>query len=150
MLMLLATIAVPLLMLYLVRRLDGSAPRHGLSRGVAAWLREVKLWHVAAAIGLTALVFAAVTSHDGAFFVFLLALAGLILIARAWRHEFLFLMSLRDDEFPGRHDKLAWLALMIFLAPVGLWTFRAYRESHWPEPAPEPVHAQPRPAPEVL
>jgi hypothetical protein len=90
------------------------------------------------------------TSHDPEPFIFLLILGGLALIARAWRHEFVFLMSLRDDEFPGRRDKLVWVALMIFLPPVGIWAFRGYREAHWPEPVPEPVQAQPKPAPEVL
>jgi hypothetical protein len=150
MFVLLASIVVPLLMLYLIRKLDGSAPRHGLSRGFAAWLREVKLWQIAAAIGLSALVLAAITSHEGAPFVFLLFLAALVLLVRAWRHEFLFLMSLRDHEFPGRNDKLAWIVLMIVLPPIGLWTFRAYREAHWPEPAAEPVEARSKPAPEAI
>jgi hypothetical protein len=150
MFVLLAAIVVPLLMLYLVRRLDGTAPPHGLSRGFAAWFREVKLWQIAAAIALSALVFAAMTSHDGEFFVFLLFLAALILLVRAWRHEFLFLMALRDQDFPGRNDKLAWIALMIVLPPIGLWTFRAYREAHWPEPAAEAVEARSKPAPEAL
>jgi hypothetical protein len=150
MFILLAMIVVPILMLYLVRRLDSSAPRHGRLQGLAGWLREVKLWHIAAAIGLTALVFAAFTSRDGEFFFFLLVLGTLALIARAWRHEFLFLMSLRDDELPGRHDKLAWFALLVVLPPVGLWTFRAYREAHWPEPVPEPLQTHSKPVPEAL
>ena len=80
------------------------------------------------------------------FFLVLAVLIGLVLIARAWRHEFLFLMSLRDDELPGRRDKLIWLALLFFLPPVGLWTFRAFRESHWPETA--ATTSKPAPAPE--
>jgi hypothetical protein len=150
MFLLLTAIVVPLLMLYLVRKLDGSAPRHGLSRGFAAWFREVKLWQVAAAIALSALVFAAATSREGAPFVFLLFLAALVLLVRAWRHEFLFLMALHDHEFPGRNDKLAWIALMVILPPIGLWTFRAYREAHWPEPVAEPVQGRTKPAPEAL
>jgi hypothetical protein len=150
MFLLLAAIVVSLLMLYLVRKLDGSAPRYGLSRGFAAWFREVKLWQVALAIALSALVFAAFTSHEGAPFVFLLFLAALVLLVRAWRHEFLFLMALHDEEFPGRNDKLAWIALMVILPPVGLWTFRAYREAHWPEPIAEPVQARTKPAPEAF
>src|SRR3954454_18763394 len=141
---LLAVVGVPLLMLFLIRKLDGSASRQGGSRGFVGWLREVKLWHVATAIALTALAFATLNNQqgllDGPFF-FLSVLIGLFLIARAWRHEFVFLMSLRDDELPGRNDKLVWTALMILLPPVGLWAFRAFRESRWPEPAPEPAQA---------
>jgi hypothetical protein len=72
----------------------------------------------------------------------------LVLIARIRKHEFLFLMSLCDDELPGRYDKLLWTVLLILLPPVGLWMFRVLRASHWP--APEPFQAQPRPSPEAL
>jgi hypothetical protein len=99
-------IGVPLLMLSLIRKLDGSVLWHVPSPGFTGWLREVKLWHVAAAIGLTALVFAALTNGESGPFLFLLFFVGLVLITRVWKHEFLFLMSLCDDELPGRHDKL--------------------------------------------
>jgi hypothetical protein len=55
---------------------------------------------------------------------------------RHWRKEFVFLMGLRDEDFPGRHDKPIWVAMVLFLAPIGVWFFRAYRLAHWPEPAP--------------
>ncbi len=42
-------------------------------------------------------------------------------------------MGLRDDDFPGRHDKLIWVLVFVF-APVGAWFFRSYRLAHWPEP----------------
>ena len=42
-----------------------------------------------------ALTFFAVSSRSG-------------VVCRAWSHEFVFLMGLRDDDFPGRHDKLIW------------------------------------------
>ncbi len=31
---------------------------------------------------------------------------------RAWCHEFVFLMGLRDSDLPGRHDKLIWAFLL--------------------------------------
>ncbi len=71
---------------------------------------------------------------------FLLFLAALILVAFflwAWQREFLFLMGLQDDAFPGRFDKLIWTFLLIVMAPVGLWFFRSYRLMHWPEPKTE-------------
>jgi hypothetical protein len=66
----------------------------------------------------------------------LLALGALIWFARTWQKEFVFLMELRDEQFPGRHDKLIWVVLLLALAPIGVWFFRAYRLAHWPEPAP--------------
>jgi hypothetical protein len=66
----------------------------------------------------------------------LLALGALIWFARTWQKEFVFLMGLRDDELPGLHDKLIWAVLLLALAPIGIWFFRAYRLAHWPEPAP--------------
>ena len=43
-------------------------------------------------------------------------------------------MGLRDDDFPGRNDKLIWVFLLLLLAPVGAWLFRSYRLAHWPQP----------------
>ena len=45
----------------------------------------------------------------------------------AWTREFSFLMSLRDEDLPGRFDKPIWVAILFFLAPVGLFLFRSYR-----------------------
>ncbi len=62
----------------------------------------------------------------------LLIILGLFL--RTWRDEFLFLMGLHDDDFPGRNDKLIWVFLLLVLAPVGVWLFRSYRMARWPQP----------------
>jgi hypothetical protein len=51
-----------------------------------------------------------------------------------WLKEFVFVMGLRDDDFPGRHDKLIWVLVLLILAPIGLWFFRSYRLAHWPTP----------------
>ncbi len=64
--------------------------------------------------------------------VLLLLVAAFVVFARAWFREFTCLMRLGDDAFPGRNDKLIWAVLLIVLAPVGVWTFRSYREARWP------------------
>jgi hypothetical protein len=82
------------------------------------------------------------------FFLFGGAIVVVAFFLRAWRSEFLFLMGLRDDDFPGRYDKLIWSVVLTAFAPVGLWFFRSYHLAHWPEPEPKPDHA--RTAPEAL
>jgi hypothetical protein len=76
--------------------------------------------------------------------VSLLVLAWFV---RAWSLEFVFLMGLRDDDFPGRHDKLIWAFLLFTFAPIAIWFFRSYRLAHWPEPVAEPDFSlRPEPA----
>ena len=88
------------------------------------------IWTIAAAAFL---LFALAVSPQ--FFVALAGLFVIVLFARSWMYEFMFLMNLRDSDFPGRFDKLVWALLMIGMPPVGLWVFRGYHLSHWPEPA---------------
>jgi len=135
-------VVVPALMLGLVRGLD--VPASAVAPGQPPrWLVGWKLWHVIAAVALSALLFAMASAgpHEGPFLAFLLALVVLALFVRAWRYQFLFLMTLRDDDFPGRHDKLIWIIMLTLYAPIGLWLFTSYREAHWPEP--QPVKAEP-------
>lgn len=78
----------------------------------------------------------------------LLATVVLLLIAFGgmWLNEFRLLMSRRDDEFPGKYDKLVWSLALVIFAPAGVWLFRFYRQSRRPanaaadaqEPAPSP------------
>lgn len=74
-------------------------------------------------------------------FFFIGVVLAVALFVRAWVREFLFLMSLEDDELPGRLDKAIWAMTMLVLPPLGLWTFRAYRRARWPEVAPKPQPA---------
>lgn len=69
------------------------------------------------------------TGEPVAFMIVLsLAAAGLLLsYLRAWVAEFQFLMSLSDDDFPGRFDKPVWALTLVVLGPVGLWAFRRHR-----------------------
>ena len=69
----------------------------------------------------------------------LLSLGFLVWFFQNWQKEFLFLMGLRDDQFPGRHDKLIWAVVLLAFAPIGIWLFRAYRLAHWLEPASAPA-----------
>jgi hypothetical protein len=66
------------------------------------------------------------------FMLAILIVLGLYL--RTWRDEFIFLMGLRDDDFPGCNDKLIWVLVLVVFAPVGPWLFRSYRLAHWPQP----------------
>jgi hypothetical protein len=109
-------------------------------------LRELRrrIWHprftirqLMAAVALIAvlLIIGNGPSPEGRLALMLLVLWALFWFARAWQKEFVFLMGLRDDQFPGRHDKLIWVVLLLAMAPIGVWFFRAYRLAHWPEPA---------------
>ncbi len=69
---------------------------------------------------------------------FTISLVVLAWFVRAWSHEFVFLMGLRDEDLPGRHDKLIWAFLLFVFAPIAIWFFRSYRLAHWPEPVAEP------------
>jgi hypothetical protein len=59
---------------------------------------------------------------------------ALLAFSSMWVREFRALMLRRDDEFPGRHDKLVWSAALLLLAPAGVWLFRSYRKAQWPDP----------------
>ncbi len=63
-----------------------------------------------------------------------LSVVGLVLFFfGVWKRELRLLMSRRDDEFPGRFDKIGWFLLLTLAAPAGAWLFRSYRKARWPE-----------------
>ena len=73
-----------------------------------------------------------------------LAIAALIVaLVLGWLHEFLFLMGLGDESFPARFDKLIWVALFLFLPPVGAIAFWMYRHACWPGSKSSPWHDDP-------
>jgi hypothetical protein len=115
-----------------------------VTRGLNAFvdgLRRVRIWQVAIAVGVLALMLA-ILDHDVARSgvpQFLAIVLGLILFASAWVREFQFLMRLGDDDLPGRFDKPIWAFVLIGLAPFGLFLFRSYRLAHWAEPKPKPA-----------
>jgi hypothetical protein len=139
-------VGMPALLLGVLRLVS---PEHFRNYWPERWPLQLKIWHVCVAVGLAALVFMALNAgpHESGFFTFIICMLILAGFLGAWRHEVLFLMSLKDDELPGRHDKILWAILLFALAPVGVWFFRSYRLTHWPEP--EPARAKPSPTPEV-
>jgi hypothetical protein len=111
-------------------------------RGLRTW--KFKLWHIMAAVVVAALLFHVLEGPPGGGRVYSLVLLCLLVLAwfvRAWCNEFVTLMNLRDDDFPGRNDKLIWAAVLLAFAPISVWFFRSYRLSHWPvqAPVPEPL-----------
>jgi hypothetical protein len=127
-------IGLPFLLLGL---LEVFAPQSGVRENLGRRLARFKIWHFLAVVAAAGLLFAMFTSTGSEPFL-LTGLIFLTLFLRAWRNEFTFLMGLRDSDFPGRNDKLIWAVTLLFLAPVGLWLFRAYRHAHWPEAETEP------------
>lgn len=102
-------------------------------------LKRINIWHVMAGIAVAAL-FIATVDEPGWWIVFTLIGIG-ALFARTWIREFTFLMSLRDENFPGRSDKLIWAFVLVVVPPAGVWAMRNFRKTHWPEPVSE---AEPR------
>lgn len=136
-------VGVSALLFGLSRFVVAPEPLAGAGRGIRP--SQVTLGQMMAAVALAAIVLFFFTAGPGPERVFaatLLAVCVLAWFVRHWRKEFVFLMSLRDEEFPGHRDKLIWVAIVLFLAPIGVWFFRAYRLAHWPEPAPvvDPEH----------
>jgi hypothetical protein len=110
------------------------APQSSLHEGVRRRLAQFKLWQLIVAVILCGLLFSmtSVTSPIVPFMLAIVIVLGLYL--RTWRDEFIFLMGLGDDDFPGRNDKLIWVLVLIVFAPVGPWLCRSYRLAHWPQP----------------
>jgi hypothetical protein len=108
----------------------------GLRRiGRGLWPLQWNLWQMMTGVAMTALVL--VIFEWGYGILFVVTLVSLLVVAwffRNWRNEFIFLMGLRDDDFPGRHDKLIWAILLLAFPPITVWFFRSYHLAHWPEP----------------
>ncbi|MFO0954571.1 MAG: hypothetical protein U0835_26095 [Isosphaeraceae bacterium] len=113
----------------LAGRGEGSAAT--FRKAGAGWLEGVlfrlRPWQVVAAVALTCLVLAGVVARHGGPYLALAGLLAGVLFARVWVHSFVELMSSPDEAFPGRHDKLVWVLLLVFLPPVGLVCLRDYR-----------------------
>ena len=103
--------------------------------------RQFTIRQMMAAVVVTALLFHTFTYRGPAMppSLVLLLIGLAVWFVRVWQGEFVFLMGLGDSDFPGRHDKIIWATLLVALAPIGVWFFRAYRLAHWPEPAPSAV-----------
>lgn len=100
-----------------------------LCREASDFLKRAKGWQIALTIALGLLALAVVLPLA----IVLAALALLIAAFLAWLHEFILLMRLPDEAFPGRFDKLVWASLLILLPPIGLLAFWSFRKAHWTE-----------------
>ena len=124
----------------------GQAVEPGRLRELIRSLRHPRftIRQLMVAVAVAALLFVAFgpgpPGDERAFSLGLLSLCALVWFARHWQREFVFLMGLRDDDFPGRRDKPIWIAIVLLMAPIGVWMFRAYRLAHWPEPAIDEGH----------
>jgi hypothetical protein len=110
------------------------APQSSVHEGVRRRLAQFKLWQLAVAVILCGLLFSMMSVREPIIPFLLAVVIVLSLYLRTWRDEFVFLMGLRDEDFPGRNDKAIWVLVLLILAPVGPWLFRSYRLAHWPQP----------------
>jgi hypothetical protein len=105
--------------------------------GRGLWHLQWNLWHMMIAVAVAALVILMFTlGYEIALAFILMSVFVQAWFVRVWCHEFFFLMGLRDDDFPGRHDRLIWLIGLVAFAPLSLWVFRSFRLARWPAPGP--------------
>jgi hypothetical protein len=128
-----ALLAVPVLLVV--------APEPQFWGHQARRFRQFKIWQIMVAIALAGVVLVLLNNGIPALALLLGGMAILVLFFKAWRDEFVHLMGLRDEDLPGRHDKLVWILFLLLMPPAGVWFFRSYRLQHWPEPEAEP-HAE--------
>jgi hypothetical protein len=98
-------------------------------------LRRMTIWQMMSAVVVAAILFLAF--EKGYMIAFVIVVVSFFVLGwfvRAWSHEFVFLMGLRDTDLPARHDKLIWAFLLLTFPPITTWIFRSYRLAHWPEP----------------
>jgi hypothetical protein len=124
-----ATLALPIL-----RALASSGQLPEPLVKLVGMLKSVRLVHLACLLGVLVMA-SALGPGGGSLLVGLLMVAVLLTYLAFWIHEFLFLMNLTDQDFPGRYDKPIWAAVLIVLGPLGLWVFHRYRVATWLEPA---------------
>jgi hypothetical protein len=53
----------------------------------------------------------------------------LLLLAFVWAYQFVFLMLMKDDLFPGRSDKLIWGIAFCIMFPVTPFAFIYWRRT---------------------
>ncbi len=95
------------------------------TEAVRLW-RELDGWHLALFIALGLLILVVILPAALALAILALMLA----FVAAWVHDFVTLMRLEDEVFPGRYDKAIWALLLIVLPPIGMLAFWSYRKLH--------------------
>ncbi|HEX3446753.1 MAG TPA: hypothetical protein VHS97_00775 [Isosphaeraceae bacterium] len=106
--------------------------------GQNIWPLRLTLWQMMSGVAVAAfLILAFEKGYETALVLVVVSLFVLAWFVRAWSHEFVFLMGLRDIDLPARHDKLIWAFLLLIFPPITTWLFRSFRLAHWPEPVQE-------------
>jgi hypothetical protein len=103
--------------------------------GFRTW--KFNLWQMMAVVVVAVVLlhaFSGPPTEERVLSAVLLSVGILAWFMRTWCNEFVFLMGLKDEEFPGRNDKLIWSVVLLLFAPIGVWLFRSYRLAHWPAP----------------
>jgi lysylphosphatidylglycerol synthetase-like protein (DUF2156 family) len=96
---------------------------------------KIRLGQIAGIVAVLAWVFALFSAgpwNEG-WVIFLGAVALILIFLTTWKREFRLLMLRRDEEFPGKWDRLAWFLVMSLAPAFGPWLFRSYRKARWPE-----------------
>jgi len=52
-----------------------------------------------------------------------------ILFAIFWCYNFVFLMMLEDNQFPGKHDKIIWATVFLILFPIAPFAFYFWKKA---------------------
>jgi len=97
---------------------------------VGGWIRKLRggewialVLVIAATVYLLPLMFSLLYT--------LVILAVILALALFWVGEFSRLMQTTETDFPGRHDRLIWIIVMVVLLPIGALAFWTFRRSHW-------------------
>jgi hypothetical protein len=59
----------------------------------------------------------------------ILLLIVLLLLAGFWVMQFVQLMVLSDSDFPGRTDKILWVAAFLLIAPAAPFAFLLWKSA---------------------
>ena len=59
----------------------------------------------------------------------LVIIVAVLALLAFWCYQFIFLMMIEDDLFPGKLDKAIWAAVFIFVAPLAPFVFRLWRRA---------------------
>jgi hypothetical protein len=53
-----------------------------------------------------------------------------VVLAIIWGYQFVQLMLMADEDFPGRFDKLAWSTLFVLAMPLAPFAFLVWRGAY--------------------
>lgn len=96
---------------------------------------KIRLGQIAGIVAVLAWVFALFASgpwQEGPLLFGGSVVLVLIFLA-TWKREFRLLMLRRDEDFPGKWDRLGWFLVIVLAPAFGPWLYRSYRKARWPE-----------------